>query len=43
LIGVLLIIGGDALNLLERIGVYWPIILIAIGLYILVAPRRRQS
>lgn len=42
LVGALLMIGGDAINVLEWIGYYWPVALIIAGLYFLVAPRRRR-
>jgi hypothetical protein len=42
LVGLLLVIGGDALNMLESIGDYWPVILIVIGLYVLISPRRNR-
>jgi hypothetical protein len=42
LVGVLLLIGGDALRWLELLGTLWPLILVAIGLYILFWPRYRH-
>jgi hypothetical protein len=41
-VGVLLFVGGDALRWLTWLGMVWPLILIGIGAYILVAPRLRQ-
>ncbi|MBZ0286339.1 MAG: hypothetical protein K8I30_01895, partial [Anaerolineae bacterium] len=43
LVGVLLFIGGGALNLLEWLGKLWPLALIAVGAYVLFAPRRKTQ
>jgi hypothetical protein len=43
LVGVLLIIGGDALRWLEVLGYLWPLILVAIGVYILFGHRLRHQ
>lgn len=43
LIGVPLLIGGQALNLVAWMGVLWPVILIAVGLMLLFAPRPQRD
>ncbi|MEO8606274.1 MAG: hypothetical protein ABI690_00205 [Chloroflexota bacterium] len=43
LVGALLLIGGDALRGLELIGYLWPLILVAIGVYILFGHRFRHQ
>jgi hypothetical protein len=43
LVGLLLIIGGDALRWLELLGYLWPLILVVIGVYILFGPRFRHQ
>ncbi|MBZ0286891.1 MAG: hypothetical protein K8I30_04705 [Anaerolineae bacterium] len=43
LVGVLLVIGGDAMRWLEAIGYLWPLILVAIGVYILFGKRLRHQ
>lgn len=43
-VGLLLLIGtGEALQVLQLIGIAWPVLLIFFGLYILIAPRERKS
>jgi hypothetical protein len=43
LIAALLLIGGDALRGLELLGYLWPLILVAVGLYILFGTRFRHQ
>lgn len=43
LIGVALLIGGQALTALEIAGRFWPVLLIAIGLYFVYRASRRRS
>ncbi len=43
LVGLLLIIGGDALRWLELLGYLWPLILVVIGVNILFGPRFRHQ
>ena len=43
LIGVLIFIGGDALQVLAWLGTLWPLFLVAIGLYILFWPGLRRE
>ncbi len=40
-VGVLLLIGGDAMKLLTILGQFWPVILVAIGVYVLIQPKKR--
>jgi hypothetical protein len=42
-IGIGLLIGGDALKVVDFISKAWPVLLVAIGLYILFAPRERKE
>jgi hypothetical protein len=43
LIGVALLIGGQALTVLEIAGRFWPVLLIAIGVYFVYRASRRRS
>lgn len=40
-VGILLLIGGEAMKLLTLLGVFWPVILVVIGVYILFQPKKR--
>ncbi len=43
IVGVLLIIGGEALKVLETAGRFWPVILLVIGVYLLLKPREHTQ
>lgn len=43
LMGVLLMIGGEALNVLATVGRFWPVILLVIGVYLLLKPREERQ
>ena len=43
IVGLLLVIGGEAINVLEWLGTIWPLVLVAVGLYVLFWPREREE